>query len=123
MSLRLFNIPPDIAFLPALTRAILDHGFPGTAPPALADLPRWTILLPTRRAVRSLQRSFLTVAGRDAMLLPRHPSRERHKKALPFNAKRERAPACGDGYSRRSWDLRWFIPEASTGYPRRGRRR
>jgi len=71
VSLRLFNIPPDIAFLPALTRAILDHGFPGTAKPALADLPRWTILLPTRRAVRSLQRSFLTVAGRDAMLLPR----------------------------------------------------
>ncbi|WP_119388683.1 double-strand break repair protein AddB [Taklimakanibacter lacteus] len=71
MSLRLFNIPSDVAFLPALTRAILSQGFPGTAPPALDELPRWTILLPTRRAVRSLQRSFLASAGRDAMLLPR----------------------------------------------------
>lgn len=71
MSLRLFNIPSDVAFLPALTRAILQDGFPGSAPPALDELPRWTILLPTRRAVRSLQRSFLSIAGRDAMLLPR----------------------------------------------------
>ncbi len=72
MTLRLFNIPPDVAFLPALTRAILAGNFPADLPPpALDDLPRWTILLPTRRAVRSLQQSFLAVAGRDAMLLPR----------------------------------------------------
>lgn len=72
MTLRIFNIPPDVAFLPALTRAILAGSFPSDLPaPALDDLPRWTILLPTRRAVRSLQQSFLAVAGRDAMLLPR----------------------------------------------------
>lgn len=72
MSLRLFNIPPDVAFLPALTRAILAGDFPSDRPPpTLDELPRWTILLPTRRAVRSLQRSFLAAAGRDAMLLPR----------------------------------------------------
>ncbi|QIG48682.1 double-strand break repair protein AddB [Nordella sp. HKS 07] len=72
MSLRLFNIPPDVAFLPALTRAILAGNFPADLPPpSLDELPRWTILLPTRRAVRILQRSFLTVAGREAMLLPR----------------------------------------------------
>ena len=67
MSLRLFNIPSDVAFLPALVRAILAGNFPGDAPPpSLEDLPRWTILLPTRRAVRSLQRTFLATAGRDA---------------------------------------------------------
>lgn len=72
MSLRLFTIPADVAFLPALTRAIMAGRIPhAEPPPALDDLPRWTILLPTRRAVRSLQRSFLTTAGRDAMLLPR----------------------------------------------------
>lgn len=72
MSLRLFNIPSDVAFLPALVRAILAGNFPADGPPpSLDDLPRWTILLPTRRAVRSLQRSFLATAGRDAMLLPR----------------------------------------------------
>ena len=72
MSLRLFNVPSDVAFLPALVRAILAGNFPSDAPPpSLDDLPRWTILLPTRRAVRALQRSFLATAGRDAMLLPR----------------------------------------------------
>jgi ATP-dependent helicase/nuclease subunit B len=72
VSLRLFNIPSDVAFLPALVRAILAGNFPSDGPPpSLDDLPRWTILLPTRRAVRSLQRSFLATAGRDAMLLPR----------------------------------------------------
>ncbi len=71
MSLRLFNIPADVAFLPALARAILSAGFPGATPPSLDELPRWTILLPTRRAVRGLQRSFLAEAGRSAMLLPK----------------------------------------------------
>lgn len=72
MSLRLFTIPSDVAFLPALTRAILSGDLPSTAsPPRLEDLPRWTILLPTRRAVRHLGRSFLEAAGREAMLLPR----------------------------------------------------
>jgi len=72
VSLRLFTIPADVAFLPALTRAILSGDIPSaTAPPRVEDLPRWTILLPTRRAVRSLQRSFLGAAGREAMLLPR----------------------------------------------------
>lgn len=72
MSLRLFTIPADVAFLPALTRAILagDLPIPGP-PPRLEDLPRWTVLLPTRRAVRGLGRSFLGAAGRGAMLLPR----------------------------------------------------
>lgn len=72
MSLRLFTIPADVAFLPALTRAILSGNLPSAAsPPRVEDLPRWTILLPTRRAVRSLGRSFLEASGRDAMLLPR----------------------------------------------------
>src|SRR4051812_43548621 len=58
---RVFNVPPDLAFLPALARAILAGGFPlpGTAPPDFLELPRWTILLPSRRAARSLQQAFL----------------------------------------------------------------
>ena len=72
MRLRLFTIPADVAFLPALTQAILSGNLPAVAsPPRIEDLPRWTILLPTRRAVRSLGRSFLAAAGRAAMLLPR----------------------------------------------------
>jgi ATP-dependent helicase/nuclease subunit B len=72
VSLRLFTIPADFAFLPALTRAILAGEIPTAgSPPRLEDLPRWTILLPTRRAVRGLGRSFLGAAGRAAMLLPR----------------------------------------------------
>lgn len=72
MSLRLFTVPADVAFLPALTRAILAGDIPSAGePPRVEDLPRWTVLLPTRRAVRSLQRSFLGAASREAMLLPR----------------------------------------------------
>lgn len=72
MSLRLFTIPTDVAFLPALTRAILSGSIPSSAaPPHIEDLPRWTILLPTRRAVRSFGRSLLAASGREAMLLPR----------------------------------------------------
>ena len=72
MTLRLFTIPADVAFLPALARAILSGSLSTPAsPPAIEDLPHWTVLLPTRRAARNLSRSFLSAAGRAAMLLPR----------------------------------------------------
>jgi len=68
---RIFTIPPDVAFLPALVSAILAGGFPSamTPAPGPADLPRWTILVPTRRASRELRQSFLAKGG--ARLLPR----------------------------------------------------
>jgi N-acetyl-alpha-D-muramate 1-phosphate uridylyltransferase len=57
----------------ALARAILAGGFPAPdiAAPEPLDLARWTILLPTRRAARSLIDAFLSRRRRQARLLPR----------------------------------------------------
>src|SRR5262249_28185475 len=65
--------PASAPFLPALIRALmadeLGLGFkPSDDPLALATA---TIYLPTRRACRLAQRTFLDVLGRDAALLPR----------------------------------------------------
>ena len=70
---RLFNIPPDVPFLKALARAILQGDFPvqGMAPPGPFDLPQWTIYLPTRRAARALTQAFLEQQAKGARLLPR----------------------------------------------------
>ena len=71
--LRVFTIPPDVAFLPSLARAILAGGFPdpGAPPPDRLELPGWTVLLPTRRAARTLTEAFLSAADGRALLLPR----------------------------------------------------
>lgn len=69
---RLYTIPPDRPFLEVLARAVLD-GFPcsdGKRPGPL-DLARWTILLPTRRAVRELEDNFFSLTGGSGVLLPR----------------------------------------------------
>ena len=69
---RLFTISPDRPFLDTLARSVLS-GFPraeGGAPGPL-DLARWTILLPTRRAVRELEDIFFRLTGRGTVLLPR----------------------------------------------------
>lgn len=69
---RLFTVPPDQPLLETLARAVLS-GFPrsdGAAPGGL-DLARWTILLPTRRAVRELEDIFLRLVERRSVLLPR----------------------------------------------------
>jgi len=62
--MRLFQIPAGTAFLPALARGVL-----GMAGPEA--LPHATILLPTRRAARSLRDAFLDAAEGRALLLPR----------------------------------------------------
>jgi ATP-dependent helicase/nuclease subunit B len=69
---RLFTIAPDQPFLETLARAVLS-GFPAEEAkvPGPLDLARWTILLPTRRAVRALEDIFLRLAGRKGVLLPR----------------------------------------------------
>ena len=69
---RVFTVPPDVAFLPVLARAVLagDLPLPGGPAPAPEDLPRWTILVPTRRAARALSTAFLSAAGGGALLLP-----------------------------------------------------
>jgi ATP-dependent helicase/nuclease subunit B len=63
--LRLFSIPPDQAFLPALAQGTLARLGTGEA------LAGATILLPTRRAARALQATFLREADSPALLLPR----------------------------------------------------
>jgi ATP-dependent helicase/nuclease subunit B len=69
---RVYTIPPDAPFLPSLARAVLE-GFPARtrAPPSPVELSSWTILLPTRRAVRELARAFLEVGSGKAAILPR----------------------------------------------------
>ena len=67
-----FTVPPGRPFLTALAEAVLagDLPRPGGGAPRLIDLPAWTILMPTRRAARTLQEAFLAAAGGGAMLLP-----------------------------------------------------
>ena len=69
---RLFTVPPDRPLLETLARAVL-KGFPCTdaKPPGPLDLARWTILLPTRRAVRELEEIFFRLTGGSGVLLPR----------------------------------------------------
>jgi len=71
-SARIYTIPAGVAFLPALVRAILEGRlFPGKlgAPDPL-ELSRWTILLPTRRAVRACREAFIELDPGAARLLP-----------------------------------------------------
>ncbi len=68
----IFHIPPGIAFLPALvksikTNAIFDHISLSGDP---LELTEWTILLPTRRAARSLIEAFLAADETSNQLLP-----------------------------------------------------
>ncbi len=60
-----FTIPPDVSFVDALAKGVLDEA--GESPQALLD---YTILLPTRRACRSLRDAFLRAGDGAAMLLP-----------------------------------------------------
>ena len=63
---RVYTIPPGVPFVDALA----GHLLAGSAGEPLA-LGRTTILLPTRRAVRSLREAFLRLGGGKALLLPR----------------------------------------------------
>jgi len=69
---RLYTIPPSAPFLSTLAKAVLNGDLPaprGIKPDSLT-LPRATIYLPTRRAVRALRDAFLDAAGGRAALLP-----------------------------------------------------
>ncbi len=69
---RVYTIPPEVPFLEALARAILSGALPvpGGTSPRTVDLPTWTVLVPTRRAVRGLRDAFLSASEGEAMLLP-----------------------------------------------------
>ncbi|MEO3435054.1 double-strand break repair protein AddB [Inquilinus sp. CAU 1745] len=64
--MRIFTIPSSRPFLDALAKGILDRA--GDDPRTLGD---FIILLPTRRACRSLREAFLRLSGGRPMLLPR----------------------------------------------------
>jgi ATP-dependent helicase/nuclease subunit B len=69
----IFTIAPDRPFLDVLAKAVLEQGFPrarGGAPDPF-DLARWTILVPTRRAARILEETFLRLSGKRGLLLPK----------------------------------------------------
>lgn len=72
-STRVFTVPPGQAFLPAVASAVLrgDLPRPGGPRPDPLDLPRFTILLPTRRAARALQEAFRAASGQRTILLPK----------------------------------------------------
>src|ERR1700679_2534805 len=63
--MNLFAIPPHLPFLDAVAAEWLAQA---ATPLAVAD---GLLLLPTRRAARSLAEAFLRVSGRRALLLPR----------------------------------------------------
>jgi ATP-dependent helicase/nuclease subunit B len=65
-----YNIPPDVEFLRALVRAVLEGRLFGDEAPGSVALSRWTILLPTRRSVRALRETFMQVAPGEARMLP-----------------------------------------------------
>jgi double-strand break repair protein AddB len=69
---RVYTIPPSAPFLATLVKALLngDLPIPGGAAPDPLTLPRATIYLPTRRAVRALREAFLDAGGGKAALLP-----------------------------------------------------
>jgi len=69
---RIFTIPSGQPFATCLARAVLAGGFPAskTPPPTPARLPRYTLLVPTRRSQRAMVEAFLHADDRPALLLP-----------------------------------------------------
>jgi ATP-dependent helicase/nuclease subunit B len=65
-SLRVYTIPPELPFVDALASGLMDR-----ATDSSFDLVDFTILLPTRRAVRSLREAFLRLSNGSPLLLPR----------------------------------------------------
>ncbi len=69
---RIFTIPSGQPFTTCLARAVLQGHFPTpeTLPPTPAELPKYTLLVPTRRSQRALVEAFLHTGDEGARLLP-----------------------------------------------------
>jgi ATP-dependent helicase/nuclease subunit B len=65
-SLRVYNIPPEMPFVDTLAVGLTER-----ARSSIFDLTDFTVLLPTRRAVRSLREAFLRLGNGRPLLLPR----------------------------------------------------
>jgi len=86
-----FNLPAGISFVDALAERLLQES--GGEPLALA---RMQILLPTRRAVRSLSEAFLRISDGRPLLLPRmRPLGDLDAEELMMTAPEEAAEAFG----------------------------
>lgn len=84
-----FNLPAGISFVDALALRLIEES--GAEPMALA---RMQILLPTRRAVRSLTEAFLRMSGGRPLLLPRmRPLGDLDAEELVMTAPEEAAEA------------------------------
>ncbi len=70
---RVFTIPPDADFSGELVDAIVSGHLPvpGGSPPDPLALSDWTVLVPTRRAARTIVSAFAGRASSGASLLPR----------------------------------------------------
>ena len=68
----IYTVPPGEPFLPRLARALLNGDLPrpGGYRPDPLSLPDVTLLLPTRRAARGMQDTFLAASGARALLMP-----------------------------------------------------
>jgi ATP-dependent helicase/nuclease subunit B len=85
----IFNMPAGVAFVDALAERLIEES--GGEPMALA---RIEVLLPTRRAVRSLRDAFLRASGGRALLLPRmRPLGDLDAEELVMSAPEEAADA------------------------------
>jgi len=69
---RIFTIPPGQPFTRCLAEAVLQGGFPNpdTPAPTAGFLPKYTLLVPTRRSQRALIDAFLSADDELARLLP-----------------------------------------------------
>jgi ATP-dependent helicase/nuclease subunit B len=91
---KVFNIPPGIAFVDALAEGIIEER--DADPLSLSQL---TILLPTRRSVRSLREAFLRHGGGKPMLLPAmRPIGDVDEEAFAFDISMADASVGGDGF-------------------------
>ncbi len=64
--MQVFNIPAELPFVDALAVGLTERAASGPF-----DLADFTVLLPTRRAVRSLREAFLRLSDGQPLLLPR----------------------------------------------------
>ncbi|MDA0238669.1 MAG: double-strand break repair protein AddB, partial [Proteobacteria bacterium] len=87
-----YSIAPGVPFVDALAAGVLKQA--GEDP---AILPRYTILLPTRRATRSLRDAFLRLTEGRALLLPRMmPLGDLDEEELAIAGAEEGLAAIGD---------------------------
>jgi len=84
--MNVFTIPAGTAFADLLARGVIEQAGTGRNPFALADM---TILVPTRRAVRTLQDSFARVLGGAALLPQIRPLGDVDEDELLFESESE----------------------------------